>query len=271
MPQNVYDSPPYRPLPPGAPGVSDYTVPPNYVRQHPSHSQSEDYYYSIDQRRPPPPPPPYSSYSDRRGRIYSEQSSRPYPSERSVYPIPYATPDDSPRTRYDSEPRPPTSQHSVHPQSYYAVPPPSMRRSSEQPNQRGGPYYHQDSSGSNHGMTRPFESLHQSQNTVTNMQIPSERRESRHSINALLSEEGRRQSPTSTSRQESETSSSMGRSASIGHVDHQERDSMEDVTRSVRLPPLRHASGGDFNHEGEQTQRRSNSNLWKLVSAATEQ
>jgi len=269
MPPNAYDSPPYRPLPPGSQVVSDYTVPPNYVRQPPNHSQSEDYYYPTDQGRPAHPP--YSSYSDRRVRIYSEQTSRPYSSERSVYPTPYAPADQPPRTRYDSEPRPPISQHSVHPQSYYAVPPPSMRRSSEESNQHGGPYYYQESSGSTRSPARPLESLNQSQNTSTNMHIPSDRRESRHSISALLSEEARKQSPLSASRQGSETSSSMGRSASMGHGDNQERDTMEDVTGSVRLPPLRHASGGEHNHEGEQTQRRSNSNLWKLVSAATEQ
>ena len=146
-----------------------------------------------------------------------------------------------------------------------------MRRSPQELNQRGGPYYYQESSGSTHSTARPSEISHQSQSTSPNMHIPSERRESRHSINTLLSEEGRRLSPLSTSRQGSETSSSMGRSASMGHGDHQERDTMEDVTGSVRLPPLRHASSGEYNHEGEQTQPRSNSNLWKLVSVATEQ
>ena len=57
----------------------------------------------------------------------------------------------------------------------------------------------------------------------------------------------------------------------MGHGDPPERDSMDDVAANVRLPPLRHGLSGEYNADGEHPQPRSNSNLWKLVSVATEQ
>ena len=268
MPPNFHNASPYRAMPPGAQGVSDYGLPPNYGRPPPSHPQGDDYYYPPDQRRAPPPPtpPPYSSYPDRRARTYSDQNSRLYPSERAQYSTPYGSPDMPPNSRHSSETRPPTSQHSGHPQlPYGAATSQSVRRSPQELNPRGGPYYYQEPTPGR------AEISNHSQHINANTLYSSERRESRHSINALLSEEGRRPSLSSASRPGSEASSSMGRSASMGHGEPLERDVMDDVTESVRLPPLRHNSSGERNPDGEQPPPRSNSNLWKLVSAATEQ
>ena len=271
MPSNFHGPTPYRAMPPGTQGVSDYTLPPSYGRQPPGPSQGEDYYYPPDQRRVAPPqhPSPYPTYSDRRVRIYPEQNPRQYPSERSPYPI-YPSTDQAPKSRYSSESRPPTIQHSGHPPPYYAPPSQSMRRSPQELNPREGPYYYQDTTVSSHGAAVRAEVSHHSQQNGSNSHYPPERRESRHSINAILSEEGRRPSPLS-SRPGSETSSSMGRSASMGQGDPPDRDIMEEATASVRLPPLRHGSSGEYKNDGEQPQPRSNSNLWKLVSVATEQ
>jgi hypothetical protein len=239
-PPTYHDRPGYTPEmmspyshggPPYNPSHAPEYMPQNYGKQPPS--QTGEYYYPDNRGAPPPTGAQFPNYPERRPKSYETQpQGRPYPPENPYphYPTerkPSYVPDQRPPPQYYQQQQPAPPQR-----GYYQEPPPE--RTLEP--QHGQPTYQ------------------------------PERRESRHSINALLSsEEGRKPSPFSDSiaRAGSDTASSMGRSTPL--ATRPEDQEMEDP--NVKLPPLR--NGSKF--EEQPAQGRSNSNLWKLVSVATDE
>ena len=264
-----YAGPPYGSFVPGTHPPPEYAVPPNYGKV-PTHTQQIDYYYPSESRggQPPPPSaPPYPDYHERQPKPYPEPQARHHVEEARLYPAAY--PRDTIRNvHYVPESRPGSS-YSVGPpqQQYYTPQPHPMRQSPQIQPQRGPPYYPEPASAS-HLRSRGDPSP-QGQHAPSPHQYPSHgRRESRHSINAIL-EEGRRPSPMPISRPASQNSS-MERNSPIVRANPSSRDS-EESSANVRLPPLRNGSNGERQSEAEQSQAKSNSNLWKLVSAATDE
>jgi len=273
-PSNYIDRSPYQEathLPPNYPGpspyssgphTSEYGQPSNFGKAHKSHPQGGEYYYSQENRGVPPPPSalPYGSYPDRRQNPYPDPQARPYPPEQRSYPSdtrsqnPYSS--ESSRSAMYIDSRPPSS-HVIGPSpQYYGHG--SSRRS--EPSART--HWSQESQRISSESSRVDLPAQGQYSGTPRLHQPHERRESRHSLNAILSEEGRRSSPRPGSRPGSD-STSQGETSPRIRQHPQDRDQ-----ERVKLPPLRRGSAGET--EGEAIQGRSNSNLWKLVDAATE-
>ena len=62
----------------------------------------------------------------------------------------------------------------------------------------------------------------------------------------------------------------MGRSTPILRPDPSRRESPDGLAAATMLPPLRNGSSSDRQLPEEQSQSKPNSNLWKLMSVASE-
>jgi len=260
-PEIHYSVSPYAVISPGSHTPHEYGVPSNYARTQPLLSASgEPYYMSSDPRAAAHP---YHDLPERRTKSYPESQRGP---EQRPFQSPFA-PDPANTPQYKADPYAygqsmqysPLDRRPPHPHYYHPAPnyqPHESQRiragaqiaSSDAVFQAGNPPY---------GYSPQHYNTHG-------------QRESRYSISAILTEDGRLNSPLAGSGAGSE-SSSMGRSTPLLRGDPSRRGSMEDHAASARLPPLRNGSNADRQVPGEQSQSKSNSNLWKLVSAATKE
>jgi len=258
-----YSGSPYAAISPGSHSPHEYGVQSNYRMQPLLSPSGEPYYMSADTRAGPLATHPDHDRTERRARSYPEPQRGP---EQRPYQSPFP-PDPANTPQY--KPNPMTTYAYGGAMQYS---PPDRRPPYYYP----APYYQPHESERIRAGTRisssdaVFQAGNQPYGYPPQHYSTHGQRESRHSISAMLTEDGRLNSPLPGSGAGSE-SSSMGPSTPPLRTQTSRRGSMEDHAASARLPPIRTNSNPDRQITVEQSQSKSNSNLWKLVSAATKE
>lgn len=222
----------------------------------PSHNQMGEvmYHPEVHPVHPSPSGYYYGGYPERRPRPFGEPPELQYPPELRPYHQRYAS-------DFNHHPFPPEDQtwHNMPPASHR----PAVQTPSPQINSRQEIPHRPDVRSTRQDAPRPEDRTPRDESPPRE----SDRRASRHSLHAILSEESRRRSPLPETRSNQDQGPG-GRVASEEVTVRQQNNSTINTQNSGRFSSARAASSEEGRKENEP---RSNSNLWKLVDAATEQ
>ena len=243
----------YGPYMAGGPG-SEYA---NYPKPMAApHHPTPEYYYPDNRGGPAVQrvAMPHGEYQERRDvGPYPEAAQRQYPNDQRPYPGSYP----SPRPPYPPEQRPRSSYNPGHPQQFQGPSQTGRLPTPPHPPQ-GSPQYREPTSTSGY-LPRSRGEGSPPHNTTTYHSSPQSRGTGTSIHEGMREEPQRRTSPDSG---ESDVSS-MGRSTPVVRENRSSRGSAED------RGPM--GQGDPVKVETEPVPPKSNSNLWQLVSVATDE